>query len=105
MGKIKAVLFDFGGVLAEEGFRNGLLELGRRQRLNPEMVSEGGRRIVHQSGYVIGRGSEGDFWRQMRQQTGLRGSDEELSAVSGGVQIFDWFIKSFEGLQVDRSRG
>jgi len=81
MGKIKAVLFDFGGVLAEEGFRNGLLELGRRQGLNPQAVSENGRRIVHQSGYVIGRGSEGDFWRQMRQETGLRGTDEELSAV------------------------
>jgi putative hydrolase of the HAD superfamily len=31
---IKAVLFDFGGVLAEEGFRNGLQALAREQGLD-----------------------------------------------------------------------
>jgi putative hydrolase of the HAD superfamily len=77
--KIKAVLFDFGGVLAEEGFRHGLLELARRQRLDSEVVSGSGRRIVHESGYVTGRGSEKEFWRRMREETGLQGSDRELS--------------------------
>jgi len=81
MQKIKAVLFDFGGVLATEGFRDGLHELGRRQRLNPASISENGRRIVHQSGYVVGQGTESEFWRRMREETGLRGSDRELSAT------------------------
>ena len=51
MGKIKAVLFDFGGVLAEEGFRNGLLELGRRQGLNPQTVP--GRNLARDRRAVV----------------------------------------------------
>jgi hypothetical protein len=31
--RIRAVLFDFGGVLAAEGFRNGLLQLAAEQGL------------------------------------------------------------------------
>ncbi len=34
---IKAVLFDFGGVLAEEGFREGLKSIGRKNGLDPEV--------------------------------------------------------------------
>ncbi len=79
MGKIRAVLFDFGGVLAEEGFRNGLLKLARLQKLDPEAVCETGREAVHESGYVIGKGSEEEFWKIMRERTGLKGSDRDLS--------------------------
>ncbi|MBN2427779.1 MAG: HAD-IA family hydrolase [Deltaproteobacteria bacterium] len=84
---IKAVLFDFGGVLAEEGFRNGLCELARRQGLDPQYVAEMGRNIVHQSGYLIGQGTEKDFWQLMRLQANLKGSDRELSDT-----ILDHFV-------------
>lgn len=76
---IQAILFDYGGVLAEEGFRNGLFELARRQGLDPETVSRAGREGVHDSGYVIGRGTESRFWQLMREKTGLKGSDGNLS--------------------------
>jgi len=33
---VDAILFDFGGVLADERFRNGLLAIARRNGLNPE---------------------------------------------------------------------
>jgi putative hydrolase of the HAD superfamily len=33
---IKAVLFDFGGVLAEEGFREGLKAIGVKNGLDPD---------------------------------------------------------------------
>jgi putative hydrolase of the HAD superfamily len=79
MKKIRAVLFDYGGVLAEDGFRNGLFELARRQKLDPHDVCEIGRKTVHESGYVVGKGSEREFWRLMRERTGLKGSDRELS--------------------------
>jgi putative hydrolase of the HAD superfamily len=79
MEKIRAVLFDFGGVLAEEGFRNGLLKLARLQKLDPKAVCETGREVIHESGYVLGEGSESQFWQIMRERTGLKGSDRELS--------------------------
>jgi putative hydrolase of the HAD superfamily len=33
---IKVVFFDFGGVLAEEGFREGLLAIARHHGLDPQ---------------------------------------------------------------------
>lgn len=33
--KIKAILFDFGGVLAEEGFKNGLEAIANQNRIKP----------------------------------------------------------------------
>jgi putative hydrolase of the HAD superfamily len=37
-GPIRAVVFDFGGVLVEEGFREGLYDLARQQGLDPQVV-------------------------------------------------------------------
>lgn len=84
---IRAVLFDYGGVLAEEGFREGLFEIARRQGLDPIAVHGAGMEAVYGSGYVLGKGSETAFWRRMREQAGLRGSDRELSAL-----ILDRFV-------------
>jgi putative hydrolase of the HAD superfamily len=77
---LRAVLFDFGGVLAEEGFREGLHAIARSQGLDPATVHRAGMEAVYASGYVLGRGSEADFWRMVRQRTGVQGEDAELSA-------------------------
>jgi len=68
---IRAVLLDYGGVLATEGFRRGLRSLARRFGLDPEKVYYEGSAAVYESGYVIGRGNENDFWRLMTRHTGL----------------------------------
>ncbi|AJE04937.1 hypothetical protein GPICK_13580 [Geobacter pickeringii] len=78
---IRAVLFDFGGVLAEEGFREGLFELARQQGLDPIALHGAGMEAVYESGYVVGRGDEAAFWRLMRQRTGIRGSDRKLAGL------------------------
>ena len=75
---IHAVFFDYGGVLAEEGFRNTLQALAREQRLNVNLAEEG-MQAVYDSGFVLGLGSESDFWALLRQRTGLKGSDKELT--------------------------
>lgn len=69
--KIHALLLDFGGVVAEEGFRDGLRELARRHHLDPDAVVHAGAEAVYDSGYVIGRGTELDFWKLMEKRTGL----------------------------------
>ncbi|KAF0218886.1 MAG: putative hydrolase of the HAD [Geobacteraceae bacterium] len=76
---VRTALFDFGGVLAEEGFREGLHAIARRQRLDPLEVHRIGMDAVYDSGYVLGRGSEADFWALMRKLAGIKGVDEELS--------------------------
>ena len=77
---IRAVLFDFGGVLAAEGFHEGLFAIARSQGLDPEDFFQIARSAVYDSGYVTGTGSASDFWGLVRLRTGIRGNDAELSA-------------------------
>jgi len=75
---VSAVLLDFGGVIAEEGFREGLYALAGEQGLDPEWLAQEGMDAVYDSGYVTGEGAEAGFWALLRNRTGLRGSDERL---------------------------
>ena len=91
--RIRAVLFDFGGVIAEEGFRDGLRALAGQQGLDPDAVSREGRLAVHDSGYVTGSGSESDFWALLRRRTGLAGTDAELTrAILDRFIVRPWMI-------------
>jgi putative hydrolase of the HAD superfamily len=76
---LRAVLFDYGGVLATEGFREGLHAIARRQGLDPLEVHRLAMEAIYDSGYIVGRGSEADFWSQMRARAGIRGMDAELA--------------------------
>lgn len=75
---VAAVVFDFGGVLAEEGFREGLSAIARRSGLNPEAFYAAALEAVYSSGYVTGRAREADFWRTLRRDWDMFGDDREL---------------------------
>lgn len=75
---VKAVLFDFGGVLAEEGFRDGLKEIGRKNGLDPDDFFRIGDELIYETGYLTGGVSEAAWWSALRDRTGIQGSDEEL---------------------------
>jgi len=75
---IYAIFFDYSGVLAEEGFINTLQALAREQQLNVNLAEEG-MQAVYDSGFVLGQGSETDFWALLRERTGLQGKDDELT--------------------------
>ncbi|MBN1254611.1 MAG: HAD family phosphatase [Deltaproteobacteria bacterium] len=75
---IRAVLFDFGGVLATEGFREGLADLARRQGLNPQAVHQAAADAIYESGYIVGRGTAKEFWRILCDKTGLTGDASSL---------------------------
>ncbi len=75
---IAAILFDFGGVLAEEGFREGLFTIGRKNGLEPERFFGFVDDLIYESGYLTGRTSEARFWDSVREGTSVIGSDSEL---------------------------
>ncbi len=75
---VHTVLFDFGGVLADEGFRNGLAAIGRLSGLPEETVIRKGHELVFATGYVTGRAGEGRWWDALRREAGIRGTDEAL---------------------------
>jgi len=91
---IRAVLLDYGGVIAEEGFRNELAAMAREQGLDAGAVMGVARREVYESGFVLGRGTEAAFWAAMRAGAGLEGSDAELtSRVLDAFILRPWMIE------------
>jgi putative hydrolase of the HAD superfamily len=76
---IRAILFDYGGVLAEEGFREGLKEIARWHGLDPENLHRLGGDVVYESGYVVGRGDEAAFWQMMCRRSGLPGYESRFT--------------------------
>jgi putative hydrolase of the HAD superfamily len=72
------VLLDYGGVIAEEGFREGLHAIARSFRLDPEAFFAMASEAVYACGYVTGTATEAQFWAQIRRQSGIPATDEEL---------------------------
>jgi len=68
---IRCVLFDFGGVIAEEGFRAALLDAARQDGLDAEVLLGQAMDAVYESGFVLGRGAEEEFWRALRTKAPL----------------------------------
>jgi putative hydrolase of the HAD superfamily len=73
-----AVVFDFGGVMADEGFREGLKAIARENGLDEEVFFARARDLIYESGYVTGAGDEHAYWQAARDEFGITGSDEEL---------------------------
>ncbi len=98
--KIKAVLIDFGGVLAEEGFREGLMAIGREAGLAPEAFFELAAAAVYQSGYAIGQTDENAYWNLIRERAGVKGSDQDLrSEILDRFTLRPWMLEIVKGLR------
>ncbi|NJB67328.1 putative hydrolase of the HAD superfamily [Desulfobaculum xiamenense] len=75
---VDAVIFDFGGVLANEGFFDGLAEMAHRTGKDTEFVTETAVDIIRGDGYAVHRIDEAEFWRRFRDRTGISGADDAL---------------------------
>jgi putative hydrolase of the HAD superfamily len=75
---LKALLFDFGGVLAEEGFREGLRAIGKKNGLDPDRFFSLADTLIFETGYLTGRAGEAAYWDALRERTGITGSTEDL---------------------------
>jgi len=75
---VEVILFDFGGVLAEEGFAEGLAAIAEKNGVDVETFVALGHELVHETGFVTGRSNEAGYWQAVRRRAGIRGSDEVL---------------------------
>ncbi len=76
---LRAILFDFGGVIADEGFRLGLEAIALRNGVDPAVLHREAEDAIYETGYITGRGTEGDFWERLRRRAGIAGADEALT--------------------------
>ncbi|WP_245522665.1 HAD family hydrolase [Thermanaerovibrio velox] len=75
---VKGVIFDYGGVLAEEGYVNTISALATSLGKDPERTLRAAEEAVFASGYMVGKGTEGEFWGRFRELTGITLDDGTL---------------------------
>ncbi|MBN2407478.1 MAG: HAD hydrolase-like protein [Elusimicrobia bacterium] len=67
------ILFDFGGVLAPEGFQLGILILSRMfSKTYKEMYEIVGYEAGLRSGYTAGKTGESVFWKTLSENLGIK---------------------------------
>ena len=90
---VKAVLLDFGGVIADEGFQNGLRALAREQGIDVKKMMDVAHLGVYETGFILGTGTESAFWAYMREHTGLQGGDADLTnRILDGFILRSWMM-------------
>jgi putative hydrolase of the HAD superfamily len=98
--KIDVLLLDFGGVLAEEGFQQGLAAIGRLSGIDPDTMVQAGFDLIHRTGYVVGKAKESTFWDALRKEAGARGSDEALRReILTRFTVRPWMIELADQLK------
>lgn len=78
---IRAVLFDFGGVLAEEGYREALELVARRNKLDPGEFFSLAARLIFETGYITGKCDEKTYVETLRAIGGIKETHDELRAM------------------------
>ena len=77
--EVKVVLLDFGGVVTEEGFKEGLQAIALDYGLNPDVVISTAFKINYEIGFVLGKVREDAFWRAMRNRFHFKGRERDLT--------------------------
>ncbi|HIE53942.1 MAG TPA: HAD family phosphatase [Chromatiaceae bacterium] len=97
---ITTVLFDYGGVIAEEGFRAGLAVIALRFGLDPAELLHQATDAIYDSGYVVGRGTEAGFWKLLQARTGIRAEHSALTReIIERFVLRTWMIEWVEHLK------
>jgi len=102
---IDTVLFDFGGVIAEEGFKQGLAAIARAHGLDERTFIEVAYDTIYSTGYVLGKAPESTFWNALRQKTGIKGDDASLrNEIFTRFIVRDWMIDLVKSLKADGAK-
>jgi len=105
IGGIEVVLFDFGGVLSEEGFRNGLRAIARLNGFDEETFIRTANEVIHACGYVTGKVPENAYWEILRGTTGVRGDDQFLrNEILSRFKMREWMIDTVKRLKAIKLR-
>ena len=93
-------MFDFGGVIAEEGFIQGLGAIARQNHLAEEAFIETAHEVIYSCGYLLGKASETDFWAALKDRTGIRGDDTDLrTEILSRFLIRPWMLQTVKRLR------
>jgi FMN phosphatase YigB (HAD superfamily) len=80
-GAVQTIMMDYGGVLAEEGFRDGLTAIARESGLDLQSSVPAAYEMAWTTGLVLGRCDVAAFWRAFRRATGIARDDAWLTEM------------------------
>jgi len=99
--QIKGVLLDFGGVMAEEGFRNGLAAIAGKNGKDAGEFFDTAVDLMKGSGYLTGDNDENTFWRKLRLATGIQDTDEFMRGeILSRFVVRDWMLVIVDALKL-----
>jgi len=102
---VDVILFDFGGVLADEGFVDGLAAIAEKSGIDVEAFVVLGHELVHETGFVTGRSDEAAYWAALRRRAGIRGSDETLrDEILARFRLRPWMLKIVRDVRKNGTR-
>lgn len=91
--KIDVVLFDFGGVISEKGWKEGLKAIAEANGLDESKFIQDAVDMKYATGFLVGKASESLFWTALREKTGIKEDDTVLSnEIFIRFLIRDWVI-------------
>jgi putative hydrolase of the HAD superfamily len=98
--RIRGVFFDFGGVIAREGYRRGLHAIAEKNGREPESFFARVEEIMRETGYEVGRSGEADFWERVRRELDIPGRDEELRReILSRFEVREWVVAAAVSLK------
>ncbi len=97
---VKMIIFDYGGVLAPEGFQLGILKMAQKFNMSfSEMYDIAGYKAGIGTGYTAGKASENKYWQTI---SNLLNTDEDLmpcrNLILDNFQPREDMIKLVKGL-------
>ncbi len=98
--KYSVVMFDFGGVIAEEGFVQGMKAIAEKHGLDPSSVEKTATAILYDSGYLCGKSTEEAFWESFKRKFDLNESVQDLrNEVLSRFVLRPWMLKLIHTLR------
>jgi FMN phosphatase YigB (HAD superfamily) len=92
-GKIDVVLFDFAGVIAEEGWKEALSLIAEANALDQSKFLQDAIDTIYATGYLMGKAPESRFWSALREKTGIKENDGLITKeIFSRFLIRDWMI-------------
>ena len=99
---IDAVLFDFGGVIAEDGFKQGLAVIAKANGLDERTFIQTAFDTIDSTGYLFGKATESTYGNALRQKTGIKGDDTSLrNEIFSRFKLRGWMIDLVKKLKAN----
>jgi putative hydrolase of the HAD superfamily len=99
---IEMVIFDFGGVLAEKGFEEGLRAIATRHGLDKVAFYNLAHDLIYATGYLTGQTEEHVYWQTIRDKTGIKDDDGVLrNEILSRFILRPWMFDIVKKLKTD----